>query len=43
MLVHPPPEAATRAQHPTIDYNTENNTDRAVAFVEPLAGTSPDF
>ena len=22
-------------------YNTDNNTDRAVPFVEPLAGTSP--
>ena len=43
MLVHPPPEAATRAQHPTIDYNTDNNTDRAVAFVEPLAGTNSRF
>ena len=41
--MHPPPEAATRAQHPTIEDNTENNTDRAVAFVEPLAWTSPDF
>ena len=24
-------------------YHTDNNTDRAVALVEPLAGTSPDF